>query len=102
MKEFAGYLHNYEAREYWSEALGRQYWHYCSGDTCDVALDWTATTNFLMFLSYSESMAKLTLTDPALLFPDGQLYIALTEARRIRYGAVGSSGKEPNQPYHFF
>ena len=29
-------------------------------------------------------------------------YTALTEAKRIRYGAVGQSGKKLNRPYHFF
>jgi hypothetical protein len=102
LKEFSGFVQDSTAQPLWSEGLGRQYWTHCKGGLCTLSSKWKASNAFLNFLSYSESLAKLSVTDISLVFPKSGLRLeALTVARRITKG-LGKAGKDPNKPYDFF
>jgi hypothetical protein len=102
LKEMSSFVNDPVARPLWMEGLGRQYWENCLEWSCLMSPEWEASNAFLNFLSYSESMFKLTPVDESLLFPTANLRDgALQAARSIRSG-VGIGGKDPNRPYDFF
>lgn len=101
-KEFSG-VHYDEARGVWSEAVGRRYWYNCTFFSCSVTQDWTASNAFLNFLSYDESIRKMTMTDYSLIFmTEGIKGSTLEVARTITRKGLGMGGKRDDRPYDYF
>jgi hypothetical protein len=101
-KEFSG-VHYDEARQVWSEAVGRRYWQNCTNFACFVLPDWTASNAFLNFLSYDESIRKMTMTDVSLIFmTQGIRNSTLDVAKNITRNGLGAGGKIDNRPYDYF